>query len=49
MTLAGWILLILSWGLIIALNIFCFVKVLGKKDDNSSAESMGENSTPMSQ
>jgi len=33
MTLAGWILLILSWGLIIALNIFCFVKVLGQKDD----------------
>ena len=32
MTLAGWILLILSWGLIIALNVFCFVKVFGKKD-----------------
>jgi len=33
MTLAGWILLVLSWGLIVALNIFCFVKVLGQKDD----------------
>jgi len=42
MTLAGWILLVLSWGLIIALNIFCFVKVLGKKDD----ESEHNNSSP---
>lgn len=33
MTLSGWILLVLSWGLIIALNVFCLVKVLGKKDD----------------
>ena len=33
MTLAGWIMLILSWGLIIALNVFCFVKVFGQKDD----------------
>jgi len=33
MTWAGWILLVVSWGLIIALNVFCFVKVLGKKDD----------------
>ena len=32
MTAGGWILLVLSWGLIIALNVFCFVKVLGKKE-----------------
>jgi len=31
MTRYGWILLILSWTFIIALNVFCFVKVLGKK------------------
>jgi len=48
MTLSGWILLIFSWGFIIVLNVFCLVKVLGKKDDNSSAESAGENITPMS-
>ena len=47
MTPAGWILLILSWGFIIALNVFCFVKVLGKKKDNLSVESAGENNTPM--
>lgn len=35
MTISGWILLVLSWGLIIALNAFCFVKVLGKKDDDA--------------
>jgi len=33
MTISGWILLVLSWGLIIALNVFCLVKVFGKKDD----------------
>ena len=37
MTPAGWILLVLSWGLIIALNVFCFVKVFGKKDDDASS------------
>lgn len=31
MTLFGWILLVVSWALIIALNVFCFVKVFGKK------------------
>ena len=33
MTPIGWVLLLVSWGLIIALNIFCFVKVFGQKDD----------------
>ncbi len=28
MTAAGWIFLILSWGVIIGLTIFCFVKVI---------------------
>ena len=36
MTLFGWILLVLFWTFIIALNIFCFAKVLGKKDENGS-------------
>lgn len=38
MTISGWILLILSWGLIIALNVFCLVKVLGQKDDDRNAD-----------
>ena len=33
MTVYGWILLVLSWALIIALNVFCFTKVLRGKDD----------------
>jgi len=37
MTSSGWILLVLSWGLIIALNIFCLVKVLGQKDEEPEA------------
>lgn len=40
MTLSGGILLIISWGVIIALNVFCLVKVFGKRDnepeDNSN-------------
>ena len=32
MNYGGWILLILSWGFIIGLTIFCFVKVFSKKD-----------------
>lgn len=38
MTISGWILLVLSWGLIIALNVFCLVKVLGKKDEERNAD-----------
>ena len=30
--LGGWIFLILSWGLIIGLVVFCFVKVFAKKE-----------------
>jgi len=48
MTPTGWMLLVLSWGLIIVLNIYCFVKIFGKKEDNSSVESMGKNNTPVS-
>lgn len=29
---SGWVLLIFSWGFIIALNAFCFIKVLTKKE-----------------
>jgi len=36
MTLFGWIFLVLSWICIIALNIFCFAKVLGKKSGSGS-------------
>lgn len=32
MTLSGWILLIFSWGLILGVAIFCFIKVLAAKD-----------------
>ncbi len=32
MTPGGWALLIFSWGLILALAVFCFAKVLGKKE-----------------
>lgn len=31
MTLGGWILLVVSWGLILSLTIFCAVKVLSRK------------------
>jgi len=31
MTMLGWIFLILSWGLIIGLNIFCFYRILSSK------------------
>lgn len=31
MTVAGWILLILSWVLILGMTAFCFIKVLTKK------------------
>lgn len=32
MTSAGWIFVSLFWGLVIALNIFCYVKLLKNKD-----------------
>ena len=32
MTLGGWILLIFSWGAILALAVFCFVKVFTRKE-----------------
>jgi len=28
MTIAGWIFLIFSWGVILLLSIFCFIRVL---------------------
>lgn len=31
MTLEGWVFLIISWGIILGLTIFCFVKVFSKK------------------
>lgn len=33
MTLAGWILLIFSWVLIILLNVFCFIRIFRREDD----------------
>ena len=33
LTKAGWALLLLSWSAIIALNVYCFSKVLGKQDN----------------
>jgi len=32
MKLGGWILLLLSWGMIVGLAIFCFTKVFAKKE-----------------
>ena len=32
MNAAGWIFLILSWGAILTLAVFCFRRVLGRKD-----------------
>lgn len=32
MTAASWALMIFSWGLILALTVFCFVKILTKKN-----------------
>ena len=32
MKLGGWIFLICSWGLILGLTVFCFVKVFSKKE-----------------
>ena len=31
MRLSGWAFLILSWGFIIALTVFCFYKIFAKK------------------
>jgi len=35
MSIAGWLFLIISWGLIIGLTIFCFARVFSKKKPNS--------------
>ena len=32
MRLEGWCLLILFWGLILALAVFCFRRIFGKKE-----------------
>lgn len=32
MSISGWAFLILSWGLILALTVFCFIKVFSKKE-----------------
>ncbi len=32
MKIEGWVLLFLSWGLIISLAAFCFIKVFSKKE-----------------
>jgi len=32
MKIGGWIFFILSWGMIIALSISCFIKVFSKKE-----------------
>ena len=47
MTLSGWIFFALSWAFIIALNIFCFTKVFGKKEGEESSN--GEESAARSQ
>jgi len=37
MTTLGWIILVISWGAIIALSVFCFYKILKVKKDNIHA------------
>jgi len=32
MKLSGWLFIIFSWGIILALIIFCFIKVFTKKE-----------------
>jgi len=32
MRIGGWIFLIISWGLILGLTIFCFTKVFSRKE-----------------
>jgi len=32
MTLSGWVMLILTWSAILGLAVFCFCKVLSKKE-----------------
>jgi hypothetical protein len=32
MTIGGWILVILFWGMILGVSIFCFKKVFAKKE-----------------
>lgn len=32
MTLSGWILLLFSWGLILGVTIYCFIRVLATKN-----------------
>jgi hypothetical protein len=36
MTTGGWVMLILSWGLILGLTVFCFVRVLTSKADSDA-------------
>ena len=33
MTVSGWILLVFSWGFILGLTVYCFVRVLRPKRD----------------
>jgi len=33
MNVSGWILLLFSWGFILALTVYCFVRVLRAKPD----------------
>jgi hypothetical protein len=38
MTTGGWIMLLFSWGVIITLLIFSFVRILGEKEKGSGKE-----------
>lgn len=31
MTLASWIYMLLVWGIIIGINVFCFARIFGRK------------------
>ena len=35
MNIAGWLFLLVSWGIIIGLSIFCFIRVFSKKEPYS--------------
>jgi hypothetical protein len=37
MTAGGWAMLVLSWGFIVGLTLFCFTRVLAKKAQDHDA------------
>ena len=38
MTTGGWIFLVLSWGVILSLVLFCYSKIISDKEDTSGED-----------